>query len=46
MATMRVIALIVGIFVFVAADMTVNNGASFGGWLHYLATLMRTSGVL
>ncbi|MEX0852288.1 MAG: hypothetical protein WD036_03270 [Bauldia sp.] len=46
MATMRVIVFVVCIFVFVAADITVNNGASFRGWLYYLATLMRTSGVL
>jgi hypothetical protein len=43
---MRVVILIVGIFVYVAADLSVNNGASFGGWIYSLATLMRSSGVM
>jgi hypothetical protein len=43
---MRITIFVVGIFLFVAADLTVNNGASFGGWLYYLATWMRSSGVL
>jgi hypothetical protein len=43
---MRITIFVVGIFLFVAADLTVNNGASFGGWLYTLATWVRTSGIL
>ena len=45
MATMRVVIFIFGIFVFVAADITVNNGASFSGVGRYLATLVFASGM-
>jgi len=43
---MRMVILIVGVFMFVAADLTVNNGASFGGWVYSLATLVRSTGVM
>jgi len=43
---MRLLIIIFGLFVYVAADLTVNNGASFRGWGYYIATLMRTTGII
>ncbi len=46
MAAMRIVIFVVGIFLFVAADLTVNNGASFGGWIYTVASWLRNSGVM
>ncbi len=46
MGGMRIVIFVVGIFLFVAADLTVNNGASFGGWIYAVASWLRNSGVM
>ncbi len=46
MTAMRIVMLVLGIFIFVAGDIAVNNGASFRAWGYYIATLMRTTGVI
>jgi len=46
MAAMRIVIFVVGIFVFVAADLSINGSSSLGGWLYHIAALARTSGVM
>ncbi len=43
---MRLVIFTVGIFLFVTADLTVNHGASFGGWIYVAARWLRNSGIM
>ena len=38
---MRVLLVPLGLFVYVAADIAVNNGASVHGWIAFVRALMR-----
>jgi len=39
---MRVLLIPLGLFVYVATDITMNNGASVRGWLTFLSVLVRS----
>jgi len=42
---MRLLMIVFGLFVFVATDLTVNNGATIRVWAYHVTTLMRSVGI-